>query len=151
VGVRKACEIFSVSHAILYRKRRPKPLIVKLRKNHRALLPAEQNNVLSYLNSEAFVDQAPYQVYANLLDQGIHLCSVRTMCRILEKNSATRERRNQLSHPIYAKPELLAAAPNQVWSWDITMRQRKTERQRRVLSDLNSRVVNRYQCQTTRR
>jgi len=120
VGVRKACEIFSVSHATLYRKRRPKPPTSKLRKNHRALSPAEQNTVLSYLNSEAFVDQAPYQVYANLLDQGIHLCSVRTMYRILEKNSATRERRNQLSHPIYAKPELLAAAPNQVWSWDIT-------------------------------
>ncbi len=42
------------------------------------------------------------------------------MYRILEKNSATRERRNQLSHPIYTKPELLAVTSNQVWSWDIT-------------------------------
>jgi putative transposase len=31
-----------------------------------------------------------------------------------------RERRDQLRHPPYHKPELLATAPNQVWSWDIT-------------------------------
>jgi putative transposase len=72
------------------------------------------------LNSERFADQAPRQVYAKLLDEGTYLCSVRTMYRILEDNQSVRERRNQLSHPEYTKPELLASEPNEVWSWDIT-------------------------------
>jgi len=42
------------------------------------------------------------------------------MYRILEAEGEVRERRNQLVHPPYAKPELLAAGPNEVWSWDIT-------------------------------
>ncbi len=64
--------------------------------------------------------RAPRQVYAKLLDEGIYLCSVRTMYRILGDNKSVRERRNQLSHPEYTKPELLASGPNEVWSWDIT-------------------------------
>lgn len=72
------------------------------------------------LNSERFADQSPRQVYAKLLDEGEYLCSVRTMYRILEEDHSTRERRNQLKHPEYQKPELLATAPNEVWSWDIT-------------------------------
>jgi putative transposase len=120
VGVRKACETLSVSRATLYRRRRPNPAPSKPRQNHRALSQAEETAVLALLNSEAYVDQSPYQVYAHLLDQGNHLCSVRTMYRILQKDTATRERRNQLSHPTYTKPELLAVTPNQVWSWDIT-------------------------------
>jgi hypothetical protein len=120
VGVRKACETLSVSHATLYRKRLPKPVSSKPRLNHRSLDPAEVAVILFHLNSEAFVDQSPRFVYANLLDQGIRLCSVRTMYRILHRNDATRERHDQLSHPTYTKPELLAVTPNQVWSWDIT-------------------------------
>jgi len=120
VGVRKACETLSVSRATLYRRRRPNPAPSKPRQNHRALSQAEETAVLALLNSEAYVDQSPYQVYAHQLDQGKHLCSVRTMYRILQKDTATRERRNQLSHPTYTKPELLAVTPNQVWSWDIT-------------------------------
>lgn len=72
------------------------------------------------LYSERFVDKSPYQVYATLLDEGRYLCSVRTMYRILAEDRATRERRQQLRHPNHRKPELLATAPNQVWSWDIT-------------------------------
>jgi putative transposase len=72
------------------------------------------------LNSEEFVDHAPAQVYASLLDRGIYLCSVRTMYRILDEYGEVRERRDQLRHPEYTKPELLATGPNQVWSWDIT-------------------------------
>jgi putative transposase len=72
------------------------------------------------LNSERFQDQAPREVYATLLDEGQYLCHWRTMYRILAENKAIRERRNQLRHPVYAKPELLATGPNQVWSWDIT-------------------------------
>jgi len=66
------------------------------------------------------MDKAPQEVYAALLDQGRYLCSIRTMYRLLEANQELRERRDQLRHPSYAKPELLATAPNQVWSWDIT-------------------------------
>jgi putative transposase len=75
---------------------------------------------LEQLNSERFVDQAPAQVYASLLDEGRYLCSARTMYRILKQQDLVRERRNQLRHPLYQKPELLATSPNQVWSWDIT-------------------------------
>jgi putative transposase len=66
------------------------------------------------------VDQAPQEVYAALLDEGQYLCSVRTMYRLLEAHQEVKERRDQLRHPVYQKPELLATAPNQVWSWDIT-------------------------------
>lgn len=72
------------------------------------------------LHSERFVDQALAEIYATLLDEGRYLCSIRTMYRILAKQHEIRERRNQLRHPNYIKPELLARAPNQVWSWDIT-------------------------------
>ena len=72
------------------------------------------------LNSERFVDQASTEVYATLLDAGKYLCSVRTMYRILEEHAELRERRDQLRHPNYEKPVLLATGPNQVWSWDIT-------------------------------
>jgi putative transposase len=76
--------------------------------------------VLEQLNSERFADQSPRQVYAKLLDEDQYLCSVRTMYRILDENQSVRERRNQLTHPKYSKPELLASGPNEVWSWDIT-------------------------------
>jgi len=72
------------------------------------------------LNSPRFQDQPPREVYATLLDEGQYLCSWRTMYRILDENQEVRERRNQLRHPNYAKPELLATQPNQLWSWDIT-------------------------------
>jgi putative transposase len=80
----------------------------------------EKTRVREVLNSERFQDQAPREVYATLLDEARYLCSWRTMYRILAENQEIRERRDQLQHPIYAKPELLATRPNQVWSWDIT-------------------------------
>ena len=70
--------------------------------------------MLNVLHRERFVDQAPAQVWAALLDENIYLCSVRTMYRILEANQEVRERRNQLRHPQYEKPELLATRPNEV-------------------------------------
>jgi len=76
--------------------------------------------VLSVLHSEEFVDAAPAAVCATLLDQGRYLCSPRTMYRLLSAADEVRERRHQLTHPHYQAPELLATAPNQVWSWDIT-------------------------------
>lgn len=80
----------------------------------------EKQAVLDALNSERFADTAPAAVHATLLDEGRYLGSVRTMYRLLAANDASCERRNQLTHPAYSKPELLAIAPNQVWSWDIT-------------------------------
>jgi putative transposase len=76
--------------------------------------------VLSTLHTKRFVDKAPTEVYATLLDEGTYHCSVRTMYRILTEAGEVRERRNQARHPKYQAPELLATAPNQVWSWDIT-------------------------------
>jgi putative transposase len=76
--------------------------------------------VLDVLHEPRFVDQAPAEVYASLLEEGRYLCSIRTMHRILGENAESRERRDQLRHPEYKKPELLATGPNQLWSWDIT-------------------------------
>jgi len=76
--------------------------------------------VLATLNSDEHADLAPRQVFARLLDRGTYLCAIRTMYRLLAQNAQVRERRNQLRHPTYKKPELRATGPNQVWSWDIT-------------------------------
>jgi putative transposase len=84
------------------------------------LTPVERDVVLDLLHSERFRDRAPAQVYATLLEEGIYHCAIRTMYRILDSEEEVRERRDQLRHPKYVKPELLATAPNQVWSWDIT-------------------------------
>jgi len=86
----------------------------------RALSAAEKAAVREELNSERFQDQAAREVYATLLDEERYLCSISTMYRILAEHAEVRERRNQLRHPTYQKPELLATGPNQVWSWDIT-------------------------------
>ena len=91
---------------------RPRPPLAFDAQENLALLDA--------LNSERFADTAPAAMHATLLDEGRYLGSVRTMYRRLADNSACRERRNQLTHPVYSKPELLATRPNQVWSWDIT-------------------------------
>jgi putative transposase len=85
----------------------------------RSLSEGERREVLNLLNSERFMDQAPREIYAALLDEGTYLCSVRTIYRLLEAERELRERRGQLRHPSYRKPELLASAPNRVWSWDL--------------------------------
>jgi len=122
VGKVAACQSLGVARASLYRFCQPSDLTDAPQRlaSPRALEPGERQTILDQLNSERFVDQAPAQVYAALLDQGQYLCSVRTMYRILDQHDQVRERRNQLSHPAYQKPELLATGPNQVWSWDIT-------------------------------
>ena len=76
--------------------------------------------MLDVLHEPRFVDLSPAEVHATVLEEGRYLCSVRTMHRILAENAEVRERRDQLRHPSYAKPELLATGPNQLWSWDIT-------------------------------
>lgn len=90
------------------------------RRSPRALEPEERTGVVETLTSERFVDEAPRQVWARPLEEGVYLCSVSTMYRVLRAESGTRERHDQLRHPVYAKPELLATRPNEVWSWDTT-------------------------------
>jgi putative transposase len=124
VGVAAACCALAVSRAVWYRQERPLPVAYgpQLRRQSpaRALSSAERQAVLDVLNSERFQDCAPGEVVATLLDEKKFLCSERTMYRILTANGEVRERRSQLRHPEYKKPELLATGPNQVWSWDIT-------------------------------
>jgi putative transposase len=86
----------------------------------RALRPSERQAVLGVLNSERFMDQSPAEVHATLLEEQTYLCSTRTMYRVLAAAGEVRERRDQARHPAYAKPELVATAPHQIWSWDIT-------------------------------
>lgn len=80
---------------------------------------AQQQAMLELLHASRFVDQTPAEIYASLLDEGIYRCSIRTMYRVLGQNGEVRERREQLRHPVYRKPELLPERSNQVWSWDI--------------------------------
>jgi len=122
VGVQRACQALGIPRASYYRQQRttPKAPTASASPSPRALTSAERQSVREVLYSARFLDQTPRQVYATLLDEGQYLCSVRTMYRLLDEEQAARERRDQLRHPQYQKPELLATAPNQVWSWDIT-------------------------------
>ncbi len=120
VGVSAACQALGVPRSSLYRARQPKCEPKPRPTPERALKPEEKEQVLQVLNSEQFQDCAPREVYATLLDEGQYLCSWRTMYRILKEHRQVRERRNQLRHPTYTKPELLATGPNQLWSWDLT-------------------------------
>lgn len=130
VGVLTACEVLGVARASFYRQRLrptataalvPKPALPAQRPAPaRSLSPEERARVLAVLHEERFQDRSPAAVQATLLDEGQYLCSIRTMYRILEQQGESRERRDQLVHPPYQKPQLLATAPNQLWSWDIT-------------------------------
>jgi putative transposase len=122
VSVKPLCASLGLSRETYYRRLRPpRQRTARLRPVPvRALSTAEQGKVLETLHSDRFVDRAPEQVYASLLDAGIYLCSPRTMYRVLAAHREVRERRDQARHPRYAKPMLEATAPNQVWSWDIT-------------------------------
>lgn len=115
-----ACESLGVPRSSYYRAQQPKPEPKPRPTPERALSQEEKAQVHQTLDSERFQDRAPRQVYATLLDEGIYLCSWRTMYRVLDSYKEVKERRNQLRHPSYTKPELLATGPNQLWSWDIT-------------------------------
>ncbi|MGH2931147.1 MAG: IS3 family transposase, partial [Solirubrobacteraceae bacterium] len=121
VGTRPACRALRVPAATIYRRRRPseprpprpRPLPA------RTLSDAERETVLDVLHSKRFVDSSPAQVWATLLDEGRYLASERTFYRVLAaRHGSVRERRDQLTHPSYAPPELLAKRPNEGWSWD---------------------------------
>ena len=120
VGIKRTCEALGISRSRLYRARQPRPAAQPPQTPLHALSLEERTQVRETLNSERFMDKAPRQVYATLLDEGQYLCHWRTMYRILAAHDEVRERRRVRRHPTYKKPELLATAPNQVWSWDIT-------------------------------
>lgn len=123
VGTVAACRALAVARATIYRCRTrndSRSETPAARSCVRRLADEERQRVLDVLHSERFVDTAPAEVYATLLDEATYLCSERTMYRILAADGAVRERRDQLRHPSYRKPELLATGANQVWSWDIT-------------------------------
>jgi putative transposase len=122
VGTAPLCQALGIARSTVYRRRRPAQ--ARPRRSRptpaRALVATERDAVLEVLHSERFSDRSPSEVQNTLLEEGQYLCSTRTMYRILASHHEVRERRNQLRHPPYRKPELLASGPNQVWSWDIT-------------------------------
>ena len=122
VGAAAACRALGLPRASLYRMRQPPDSRARRPRPAptRALAPGEREAVLDTLHCERFMDHAPAQVHATLLDEGKYLCSPRTMYRILDSAQEVKERRDQVRRPCYAKPELLATRPNEVWSWDIT-------------------------------
>ena len=123
LGTMSLCQALDVPRASFYRQQRPKAvtaLVVTRKRPDHALSDTERQAVLATLHEPRFVDLAPPQVYARLLEEGCYLCSIRTMYRLLAANDEVRERRAVASHVTYTKPELLATSPNQVWSWDIT-------------------------------
>ena len=130
--VAAACVALGVSRASVQRRRArlaaPPVALCPRPRPARALSVAQQQAVLDLLHAPRFADQAPAEIYASLLDRGVYHCSIplgalapgRTVHRLLGRNGEVRERRQQLRHSAYQKPELLAERPNEVWSWDIT-------------------------------
>jgi len=118
LGIAPTCAALGLPRATYYRRRRPQS--APRARAPRALSTGERAAVLDVLHAPRFVDLAPAEVYATLLDEGQYHCSERTMYRLLAVSHEVRERRDQLRHPRYAAPELLARRPNELWSWDIT-------------------------------
>ena len=121
LGVAPACAALSIPRATWYRRQQLPPVVpAPSRHVPRALPEGERRMVLSMLNDDRFAELPPAQVYATLLGEGKYVCSISTMYRVLRENRQIKERRNQLQHPRYKAPELLATRPNELWSWDIT-------------------------------
>jgi putative transposase len=120
LGVAPLCDALNVARASYYRWKHPVHGPRRPRSSARALSVQERQDVLDLLHAPRFVDRAPAEVVATLLDDGTYRCSARTMYRILAAESEVRERRDQLRRPTYTRPELLATRPNELWSWDIT-------------------------------
>ena len=123
LGPVAACDALGVSRASLHRLRYPPPPLAEPRRRPsppRALTAEDRSVVLGHLHAERFQDRSPAEVYSTLFDEGVYCCSIRTLYRILTEEGEVHERRDQLTHPPYQKPQLLATGPNQLWSWDIT-------------------------------
>jgi len=121
-NINLACSTLGIPRATLYRHLKPVTPVERAPRaeSPRALPPETRQKILDYLHSPEFVDCSPHATFYKLLDRDIYLASVRSFYRILDANKEVKERRNQLRHPNYTKPELLATGPLQVWCWDIT-------------------------------
>ena len=123
VGPSAASTALGVPRATLHRARRPKAARTPTPRPHpaRRIPDDERALIVSKLNDERFCDLAPAEVWARWLDEdGVFPCSVRTLYRLLAERGLVRERRDIARHPVHPRPELVACAPNEVWSWDIT-------------------------------
>jgi len=120
VPVAPLCAALGVSRATVHRRLKPPTTTAPRPTPARALAEAERRQILEVLCSTRFVDRSPAEVVHTLLDEGEYLGSERTLYRVLAAHGEVQERRNQLSHPQHVRPELVASAPNEVWSWDIT-------------------------------
>jgi len=120
LGIAPTCAALEVARASYYRGLKP-PIELPPRPTPARALPAEERQVvLDVLHAPRFVDLSPAEIYATLLDEQRYLCSERTLYRVLDESQEVRERRDQLRHPHYAAPQLLATRPNELWSWDLT-------------------------------
>ena len=119
LGIRSLCQAFGVPRSSVYRLPKPEGSLKAHRTHQRRLTAQEETRVLETLNCERFRDMAPPEIHTTLLDEGLYLCSQRTMYRVLERNNQTVQRR-QSEVRKYSRPELLASRPNELWSWDIT-------------------------------
>jgi putative transposase len=146
VGVPNAAQATGIPRSTLYRHRKPtkpRPSTVP-RPQPRSLAPEEREEVMKLLHSENFVDMAPRAVHAALLEQGVYLCSPRTMYRLLAAHGESRPRRQSERKDRFARPELLATRPNEVWTWDVTWLRGPSKGERYalyVMLDLFSRYV----------
>jgi transposase InsO family protein len=140
-GVKKACDLTGKSRATVYRRRGGIRSGCRERRPPapNALSAVEREELLAVLDSPRFAGKAPRQVWAVLIDEGVYLASVATMYRLLREAGQVRERRAQAAHPARTKPELMATAPNQVWSWDIE--RHEAPRCRAGVKDLRRRAV----------
>src|SRR5438067_1293290 len=111
LGIAPTCAALGLPRATYYRRRRPARAAPPQRRSPRALGEAERAAVLEQLHTPRFVDLAPGEVYATLLDEGTYLCSERTMYRLLAEHAEVRERRDQLRHPVYAPRSCWPAGP----------------------------------------
>jgi putative transposase len=120
VGIAAACKLLGVPRSSWYRQQQASESSGRRPAPPRAMSDEERTAIRNVLNSERFRNETPRQIYATLLDEGTYYCHWRTMYRILAEAHEVQERRNQLTHPTYTKPELLATGENQLWSWDIS-------------------------------
>ena len=120
LGIAPTCAALELARASYYRGLKPRVELPPRPTPARALPAEERQAVLEVLHEPRFVDLAPAEVYATLLDDDRYLCSERTLYRVLAENAEVRERRDQLRHSRFVAPQLLATRPNEVWSWDIT-------------------------------
>lgn len=145
IGVKPACDAIGMSRATLYRHLKPKQELPKPRPAPpRSLSPQERRRVLELLHTDPFVDMAPRPIHAKLLEEGTYMCSPRTMYRLLAQQDESKERRQPATRREFARPELLATRPNEVWTWDVTWLRGSQKGERYalyVMLDLFSRYV----------